>query len=91
MNQLVSDFGSLNFRERIKLLLIAVGGALLSFVWGAINPVVDNLITNHVFDLSLFTSVVNWGTILTTALTAGASYLGITLPTGKSGIPFNRK
>lgn len=90
MNELVSGFGSLNLRERVKLLLIAVGTALLSFIWGAIGPVVQNLITNHTFDVSLFTSVVNWGTIVSTAITAGAAYLGITLPTGKSGMPFNK-
>lgn len=91
MNHLVSGFGSLNFRERIKALLMVVAGALLGFIYDSAAPFVTHIITTHEIDFSLFTAVVNWGTLLQTAIVSGCSYLGITVPTGKSGVPFSKK
>lgn len=78
MKNQVSDLWSLNNREKLKGLALAVFGALLALVWGAIGPVVTEFLTNGSIDFSIFKTIVNWVTIGQTALASALAYYGVT-------------
>lgn len=78
MNEALSGLWSLNNREKLKGLALAVFGALLALVWGAIGPVVTEFLTNGTIDFSVFKTVVNWISIGQTALGTALAYYGVT-------------
>jgi hypothetical protein len=83
MEKLVSEFGKLNSREKIKGLTMAVSAAILALVWGAISPIVNNFIATQTLDFSTFGDAVNLITIGKTAFSAALVYLGITKYSGE--------
>lgn len=83
MGNLISEFGKLNNRERLKGLAMAIVAAILALVWGAISPIVDNFVETQVLDFSTFGEAVNLATILKAAFGAAVTYLGLTKYSGK--------
>jgi hypothetical protein len=83
MSELISEFGKLNSRERVKGLLLAILAAVLALVWGALSPIVDNFVTTQTFDFSSFGAAVSLTTIWKAALASGLSYLGLTKYSGE--------
>ena len=78
MNDLISEFGKLNSREKIKGLAMAIGAAILALVWGAVSPIVNNFVATQTLDFSTFGDAINLITIGKTALSAAIVYLGLT-------------
>lgn len=67
MKNQFSNFKSINFKEAILGLIITVGVALLDLVWQGANPMIIHLQKTLEFDISLFTSQVNWESAWDTA------------------------
>lgn len=83
MNELISEFGKLNSREKIKGLAMAIAGAVLALVWGTLSPIVDNFVATQTLDFSTFGEAVNLITIGKASLGAGLLYLGLTKYSGE--------
>jgi hypothetical protein len=83
MKEVISGLWSLNNREKLKGLALAIFGAVLALVWGAIGPVVTTFLTDGTIDFSVFKTVVNWITIGQTALASALAYYGVTFSSGK--------
>lgn len=83
MNNQFSKFKSINWREALLGLVIAVGAALLDLAWQGANPVIIHWQQTHLFDFSLFTAKVNLETAWDTATVAATIYYPTIFFTGE--------
>ncbi len=82
MNKQLSDLWSLNSREKMKALGLALIGGVVGLLWSGLQPTVDIFLTTHTIDFSPFLMAVNLSTILEAALAAAGPYLGFTYASG---------
>ena len=75
MKNQFSNFKNINFKETILGLIITVGVALLDLVWQGTNPMIEHLQKTLEFDLSLFTTKVNWESAWDTASVTAVAYV----------------
>jgi hypothetical protein len=75
MENQFSKFKSINFKEAILGLIITVGVALLDLAWQGTNPMIVHLQKTLEFDISLFTSKVNWGSAWDTASVTAVAFV----------------
>jgi len=86
MNKQLSDLWSINNREAIKALGLAVIGAVVGLVWSGLQPSITIFINTFTIDFSPFLEAVNLNTIIKVAAAAAGPYLGFTFATGTSKV-----
>jgi len=74
MENQFSKYKNINLKEFMLGFIITLGTALLDLVWQGANPMIEHLQKTFEFDLTLFTSKVNWATAWDTATIISITY-----------------
>jgi len=83
MENQFSKFKDINLKEFMLGFIITLGTALLDLVWQGANPMIEHLQKTFEFDLTLFTSKVNWATAWDTATITASIYFATIFYSGE--------
>lgn len=83
MKNKFSDLWSINKKEFMIGLALAVLAAIVDLLWTGMNPVIVEFTTNKIIDFTLFTGKVNLTTAWQTASMAATSYFLLIYNTGE--------
>jgi hypothetical protein len=86
MKNQFSNLGNINLKEAVIGLLITIAVALVDLLWTGVNPIIAHLQETQTFDLSLFTTKVNWETAWDTATMTAIAYVTVILSSGEKKI-----